>query len=210
MTRYPITPIVTVSQMRTIAFIWFWNLCWDDERGWTALFSLMIPIVPLFVLAELLRFIGSWKLSSLSILQCLSVTSFLNEVIFKPAIGAPPPQNSCDSGCNAPSTSAAMALAVAIVYGNRYVRTAPKDLFALICWIVAFVLHFIAKPILDYLTWGNNAISLVPGLIVGCLWVLLIEGKYFEQTLLQISGIVKLENDVTGENFQQEQDLLPT
>jgi hypothetical protein len=170
----------------------------------------MIPVVPVFVLGELLRFIGSWKLSSLSVLQCLSLAAFLNEVIFKPAIDAPPPRNSCDSDCNAPSTSMAMALAVVIVYVNRYFRTAPKDLLADVCWGFAFLLHFIAKPIVDYLTWGNNAISLVPGLAGGCLWALLIEGKYFEQTLLQISRIVKLENDITGENFQQEQDILLT
>jgi hypothetical protein len=196
--------------MRTIAFIWFSSICWDDERAWTVLFSIMIPIVPIFVLAEILRLAGSWKLSSLSVLQCISVTAFLNEVIFKPAIGAPPPPNTCDAGCNAPSTSTAMALAAAIVYSNRFFRTVPKDLLALSCWGVVFVLHFVAKPILNYLTWGNNAISLVPGAFVGCLWALLVEGVFFEQTLLQISGIAKFDNDITGENFQQEQDLLPS
>jgi hypothetical protein len=196
--------------MRTIAFFWFSHICWDDERGWTALFSLMIPLVPMFFLAELFRLAGCWKLSSVSILQCMSVTAFLNEVIFKPAIGAAPLSNSCNSGCNAPSTSTAMALAAAIVYVNRSVRAMPKDLIALIAWTIAFVFHFIAKPILNYLSWGLNAVSLVPGALIGALWVFAIEGRFFEQTLLQIAGISKLENDITGENFQTEQDLLPS
>jgi hypothetical protein len=196
--------------MRTIAFFWFSRICWDDERGWTALFSLMVPLVPMLFIAELLRLAGSWRLSSLSILQCLSATAFVNEIIFKPAIGAAPLPNACDPGCNAPSTSTAMALAAAIVYGNRFFRAMPKDALAGAAWATAFVLHFIAKPILLYLSWGLSAVSLVPGALIGAIWAFLIEGRFFEQSLLLIAGISKLENDITGENFQTEQDLLPT
>jgi hypothetical protein len=79
-----------------------------------------------------------------------------------------------------------------------------------VAWASAFVLTFIAKPILNYLSWGLDAVSLVPGAIVGLFWIFGIEGRLFEQTLLQIAQIGKFENDITGENFQQERDLLPT
>jgi hypothetical protein len=83
-------------------------------------------------------------------------------------------------------------------------------LFLLVLWSISFGLHFIAKPILYYLTWSHNAINLVPGVFIGGIWALLIEGLFFEHTFLQIASVLKLENDITGESFQQEQDLLPS
>jgi hypothetical protein len=196
--------------MRTITFIWFWSICWDNERAWTALFSLMISLVPILVAAELLRLAGSWKLSSVSVLQCMSVTAFINEIILKPAIGAAPLDDACSADVHAPSTSTAMALAALLVYGGRALLGSPKDALMLIAWAVALALTFIAKPILYYLSWGLSAASLLPGIAVGLFWILGIERKLFEQTLLQIAQIGKFENDITGENFQEERDLLPS
>ena len=193
--------------MRTITFFWFWSACWDEERAWTLVFAFMVPLAGLVVAAEVLRFLGFFKISSVSLLACLAVTAYVNEIILKPAIGALPLENSCDDGFSAPSTAAAISLAAVIVYIARAIGK-PKDFAFLIAWIVAFVLTFVSGPMMSYLTWGNQAVSLVPGAVIGVLWVLIVERWFFERTLLPIGTALKVENDITGDTFQPERDLL--
>jgi hypothetical protein len=195
--------------MRDLTFIWFWHICWDENNAWTLLFAFFLPLVPILVLSELLRFAGSLKLSHLSVLECMSVTAFICEFILKPSIDAIPDPEACDASAQVPCTAAAISLAATIVYAVRYVSSGPKDLLTLILWGVTFILTYIARPMLHYLSHGHQAISWIPGIVMGVFWSWVIEKKAFEATLLAAGNVLKLENDISGENFQKEQDLLP-
>jgi hypothetical protein len=195
--------------MRTIAFIWFWKVCWDDDRPWTFIFSMTIPFIAIGVICEIFLLGITRKLSFLSAIQCLSVTAFINEFILKPSVNALPLDNAGNGNQNAPTTGVAMALAGAVLHACRYFTSGPKDLYPIIGWSLVFVFTFLAYPLLYYLSWAHEAISLVPGIIVGLFWAFVMERTFFEPTILMVGNMLKLENDITGEAFQHEQDLLP-
>lgn len=193
--------------MRTISFFWFWSVCWDEERAWTLIFALMVPVTAIVVLAEVLRCLGFFKISSLSLLGCIATTGYLNEIIIKTAIGARPLENSCDDGFSAPSTAAAIACAAFVLYIVRAL-TKPRDFLFLIAWAVAFVLSFVSGPMLSYVTWGYQAVCLVPGVVVGLVWAFLFEKRFFSQIFMPLGIALKAENDITDETFQPERNLL--
>ena len=196
-------------KMRTITFLWFWHICWDDERKWTIIFALMIPMIPLAIMSEINRFLNTKKLGYASVLLCAALTAWINEIILKPALGVAPQDNFCFAGCYAPSTYVAIGTAIVVIYVSRMIMYDPKDPLAIVAWSVATVCSFVAHPFLNYLSWTYDAISLVPGIVIGLVWVIICETKLFHKTLYYVGRIFKLENDITGENLKEE-NLVPS
>ena len=193
--------------MIKITYLWFFHLCWNDDKKWTLLTTLFIPLVPMAIVCEIHRFLNSKAISSLSLVLCLALTAWINEFILKPALAIPPLDDSCFSGCYAPSTFVALGFASLTIYILRFIFSGPKQIIGAILWAVVAVLEFIAQPFSNYLTWGNNAISIIPGIVVGALWASLLEFKFFTQTLFEICQKFKLENDINTEGYRRE-DLI--
>lgn len=182
---------------------------WDDERKWTLILSFLIPLVAIGLVSELLYFLMNHKLSNLSVLLCASFTGFINEYILKPACDQLPYKTSTELRLAAPASSIAIPVAITIIYLIRLIKKVQPNLLALISWAVIAVLTFIARPLLYYLSWTYAAISLVPGVVIGIFWGSLLELKYIENTLSDVSGILGIENDLVSGGYQKEQDLLP-
>ncbi|OHT08216.1 hypothetical protein TRFO_23287 [Tritrichomonas foetus] len=190
--------------MRTITFLWFWKICWNNDKPWTLVFSLMIPLVPMGIICEINRFLNTKKISYLSLLLCLALTAWVNEIILKPILAVPPLDDSCFSGCYAPSTLVAMGFASVTLYIARMLFYAPKDRFSLTGWAIAAICSFVAHPFINYLTWLYDGISIIPGVIIGILWAIFCEGKGFPVTMYKIGRMLKLENDLNGINLKEE------
>jgi hypothetical protein len=200
--------------MRTISFLLFWTICWDENREWTAILSLAIPIIPLLILAELLRLAESRRLSSLSLLQSIAVTAWANEFIVKPIVNSGPLTESCDLDAAAPSTFGSIAAAVTFIHAKRLFTLRRRSLVPLISWFGAFVVLSLAHPVIGYLSWNHTFSSLAPGLLVGGFWAFVIEGCAFWGTLMPLAKWLGLENDIfskkdtSDEPFRQEREGL--
>lgn len=193
--------------MRTITFLWFWHLCWNNDKKWTLLTTIMIPLLPMGMVLTFHRLLNSKQLSHLSVLLCMALTAWINEIILKPALAIPPLDDSCFAGCTAPSTFVALSFSTFIIYLYRLIFSDPKELVSAIGWGVVAILEFIAHPFSNYLTWANDAISIIPGVVIGILWCVILENKYFDQTLFRICKLFKLDNDITNEGY--EKDFVP-
>ncbi|KAK8888482.1 hypothetical protein M9Y10_039561 [Tritrichomonas musculus] len=193
--------------MRKITFLWFFHLCWNDDKKWTLLTTIFIPLVPIAIICEIHRFLNSRTISHLSLVMCLALTAWINEIILKPALAIPPLDDSCFAGCYAPSTFVALGFAALTVYLLRFAFSGPREILGAICWGVFAILEFVAHPFSNYLSWTNDAISIVPGVVIGVFWASLVEFKFFSVFLYELCQKFKIENDINREGYQRE-DLI--
>lgn len=193
--------------MRKITFLWFFHLCWNNEKKWTLLTTIFIPLVPMGIICEIHRFLNSKTISHLSLVLCLATTAWINEIILKPALAIPPLDDSCFAGCYAPSTFVALGFSALTIYVSRFIFSGPREILGTVCWAVISILEFVAQPFSNYLTWTHDAISIIPGIVVGILWACLIEYKFFASFLFELCQKFKIENDINRLGYQRE-DLI--
>lgn len=193
--------------MRKVKYLWFWDSCFDDERKWTILFSLMIPLVPMCILSQILRLFTSRKLTVFSGLLMTAFVAFVNEFIIKTAVGIVPLEKSCYIGFYTPSTFIAISFAMLILSAARYFGRITSGISQVAMWGALTVLTFLARPILFYLTWGMAAVSLIPGLVGGLIWVLYVEKSGLDTILSPFVVSLSLRNDISG-GAKKEQNLL--
>ena len=194
------------NKMRSISYLWFWNVCWDDNRQWTILFSIMIPITWYFFVIEICRLLNNKKATSFSLLCSFLVTIFINEIILKPISYTGPYEDSCDITPVVPCTAISIAVTATTIYLLRFFL-GTKDLPLLISWGVTTILELLAFPILKYMAWGFSFVSLIPGIFVGALWWYLFEHRRTIDAIEAFFTDIGIENDLNL--GRSPQDLLP-
>jgi hypothetical protein len=104
---------------------------------------------------------GSWQLSSVSVLQCVLVTAFINEITFKPAM------------CAALLDTPARQMSATIDEHGDGARGVPRlrDGLLLVSprnllMLIALGVPLITRPAQNYLSWRLNAVNFVPEIVV--------------------------------------------
>ena len=192
--------------MRSISYLWFWHVCWDDTREWTILFSIMLPLTWYFFIIEICKLINDKKATSLSVLLATLVTTFVNEIILKPISYDGPYEDSCDETPVVPCTAISIAFTALTIYVLRAIF-GSKDFPMIISWGVTSVLELLAFPILKYMAWGFSFVSIIPGIVIGAVWWFLFEYKKTLDTINRFFEIIGLQNDLKHGNITQ--NLLP-
>ena len=193
--------------MRKVKYLWFWNSCFDDERKWTIIFSIVIPLVPMGIMSQILRFLTTKKLTLFSNILMIAFISFINEFLIKVPVGIDTLDKSCYIGFYAPSTFIAISFAMFIVSVSRYITKITRNVSQIIVWGALTILTFVARPILYYLTWKMAGISLIPGLVGSLFWIFFVEKAGFDMFLLPLTISLSLRNDING-SAKKEQNLL--
>ncbi|EAX89558.1 hypothetical protein TVAG_478150 [Trichomonas vaginalis G3] len=193
--------------MRALNFLWFWTVCWNDEKQWTFLFSLMIPLAGFFFTMELARLLMDKKVSGFNTVLLMLITVFINETLLKPISYKAVMSDSCEDGLLVPATAISVSICGALIHLLRFVFTI-KDLPFLLGWLITLILEMIAYPVLKYVTTGYMFVSLVPGIIITILFWYLAEFRPQGNTALSLYQVLHLKNDIQPGN-ERAQDLLP-
>lgn len=194
--------------MRAIAFLWFFKVCWDDSAQWTLIFSFLIPLSAYFIVIEIFRLLMDKKVTTLNVILAAACTTFVNEVIIKPAVNAPPYMDTCDLSLSVPSTAIAVAATMTIIYGLRMMYP-YKELWYLISWACVLVASLISFPILHYFSWAMSFVSLIPGLVIGAVFWFIVEFKQWGSLLDGFYTLLHLKDDINPDRKMHAQEIVP-
>jgi len=188
--------------MRQITFLWFWDVCWDNTRAWTIIFSIFVPIVAIFVCIEIFEFLNNKKVSSFSTLSAVFATLIICECILKPIFDIGPFEDSCTFMPSNPSSTISIASTMTSIYALRLLND-KQFIHKLFLWGISLALAMISFPILHYFSWINGVLSIVPGALIGILWTLVFEKNLRGKLGESLSSNLSLSNDFSQIIHQQ-------
>lgn len=176
--------------MRIVYYLWIFNVCFDDERPWTIVFSLLFPLAHYVLVMEVVYNLLHRRISHFNI----TLSSFLIGFIIICIQGSnfEPYEETCTTRKVIPSAMIATATSSTFIYWLRYF-THKKDIMFSVLWTIALITRLISMPILKYFEWTVAVCSLIPGILFGPAFFLF-EMKY-SHLLYPLYSIFDLKND---------------